>query len=787
MSQVLQSNTTAGSAGASTTRLSYASATSTLVASPNTDTATAVASVPHTTYAINSTQKLVNTVTDPVGRVRSKTYNGANLQPSTSTIGSGSAASTTTATYGANSSQSLTKIASSGGASQSTSYNASPAATAYSPASTTDDAGNTSALTYDPVGNQLTSSAGAGATAATSTLTYTAGQVATATAPGNGTNKTTYAYENKQLKTVTPVTGTSLAARTYSYDALGRIASASDGAGRTTNYAYDGNDRVLTTSFSDGTAAVTNTYDNAGHLLTQASSGGTITNTYDQLGNLLTTTNTANTVGLSAITYTYDKAGNQTSYADQDGTLTSTYDDSGVLTSTTTPAPNNTTETIRFVTDPDTGRRTDTYVDSNADNSAWASRTHADYDSSGRIQEVQGWVGPSSSNNQRIYDLYYCYNAGSTSPSCGTTAANDRSKIQWVTDNVSGQSTAYTYDTRGRVTKTVTTGSGSATAGTWEFGYDIRGNRTSAKFTTAGGTVTTNQALTYNAANQITNTGYTYDGAGNLTAAPEYTFTYNAAEQMTQAVHNGSETTNYAYAGADQKSLLSLSTPGGDTRTYQYGRADQNGNPTLTSATRNGNRANVVNDAKTGQPIALSTPSDALGQYAYDGSGNPFALLAGNSAAFVKTVDPYGTTTVSYDGGGDGIPTNPFTFKAGIDDIHTGLVKFGQRWYNPYIGAWTQQDTLDSPLSPSNGNRYAFAASDPINRADPTGQLTACAAFAAILTIGGGALVAASLIISAVATGGGTLALVGAAIATLGYALTPTGIILAIATLADRC
>jgi RHS repeat-associated protein len=88
----------------------------------------------------------------------------------------------------------------------------------------------------------------------------------------------------------------------------------------------------------------------------------------------------------------------------------------------------------------------------------------------------------------------------------------------------------------------------------------------------------------------------------------------------------------------------------------------------------------------------------------------------------VRTYDPYGTETVSYDGGGDGLPSNPFTFKAGIDDTATGLVKFGQRWYDPYIGAWTQQDTLDTPLDLANGNRYAYAADDPINNYDPTGQ-----------------------------------------------------------------
>lgn len=564
-----------------------------------------------------------------------------------------------------------------------------------------------------------------GATAATSTLTYTAGQIATATAPGNGTNKTTYSYTNKQLTGITPVTITpttgsaALGARAYTYDALGRVASASDGAGRTTSYTYDGDDRVLTTSFSDGTATVTNTYDGAGHLLTQASGSGTVTNTYDQLGNLLTTGNSASPSGISTITYGYDKAGNQTSYADQDGTITSAYDASGVLTSTTTPAPNKPTETINFVTD-DNGRRTDTYVDTNADNSSWASHTHTDYDTNGRVKEIQGWIG----SGKRLYDLYYCYNAGSAAPTCDTTTTNDRSKIQWFGDGVSGQSTAYTYDTRGRITKTVTTGSGAATPGTWEFGYDIRGNRTSTKFTKTDGTVTTNQTLTYNAANQITTAGFTYDGAGNLTAVPQVTFTYNGAEQMTQAVYNGSTTTNYTYAGADQKSVLSIATPGGDNRTFQYGRADQNGNPTLTTSTTNSRRSNIVNDAKTGQPIALSTPSNVLGQYQYDGSGNIWGTLVDNAAAFDKSYDPYGTSTVSYNGGGDGLDANPFGFKSGIEDSHTGLVKFGQRWYDPYWGSWTQQDTLDSPLDPSNGNRYAYAAADPINGSDPTGLET---------------------------------------------------------------
>ncbi|WP_442860340.1 RHS repeat-associated core domain-containing protein [Arthrobacter sp. zg-Y40] len=51
-------------------------------------------------------------------------------------------------------------------------------------------------------------------------------------------------------------------------------------------------------------------------------------------------------------------------------------------------------------------------------------------------------------------------------------------------------------------------------------------------------------------------------------------------------------------------------------------------------------------------------------------------------------------------------------------------MKYGQRWYNPGVGRWTQMDTLDAPLDLANANRYAYVANDPINNSDPLGMLT---------------------------------------------------------------
>jgi RHS repeat-associated protein len=92
--------------------------------------------------------------------------------------------------------------------------------------------------------------------------------------------------------------------------------------------------------------------------------------------------------------------------------------------------------------------------------------------------------------------------------------------------------------------------------------------------------------------------------------------------------------------------------------------------------------------------------------------------------SFSYAYDPYGTRALTAGGTGSGAGQNPYSFKAGIQDRGTGLVKFGLRWYEPTTGTWTQQDTLDAPLNPNDANRYGFAGGDPINAYDPTGRNT---------------------------------------------------------------
>ncbi|PZF61821.1 hypothetical protein DEI81_10535 [Curtobacterium sp. MCBD17_013] len=749
VTEVDQQNTSAGSPGTSTTRLTYPSSSQTLVAGPDTDATQAVSAVPHTTYTVDSTNHLVTTAVDAAGRSRSAQYSSANMAPTSSTVGTGSGAGTSNYQYNANSGQSLTQAQSPGGSSSSATYH-NTGATAYLPDTVTDGAGNTQNLTYDGQGNIKTSSSGSGSDAATATLTYNSnGTVATALAPGNGSNTTKYGYTkpdgttDNQLTTITPVTGVGLGTKTYTYDAYGRLATASDGAtgsngtARTQTYTYDNDDRLLSTAYSDSTPTVTNRYDGNGNLLTVTAQSGTQTNTWDQLNHMLRTVNTA---GGGAENYSYDKAGNELTSSDSFGTYANTFDASGVLTKTTYPA-NGGTQAINYKTDPE-GRRTDTWLNANADNSTWGVHQQQVYDTSGRVSEIKVYTGTGNSDNNLIEDTQYCYNSATDTSSCSTATGTDNAKLQWTKDLTDpSQLTKYKYDTAGRLLSATESGGSNGNL-TNTYTYDSRGNRLS---DVHSGDNTDSQHQTFNAANETTNTGWTYDGAGNRTATDSGTYTYNAAEQMTQSDFRAT-TTTYTYGGSDQNELLSEATAGGDTASITYGRTDPQGQPEITQYAKDYGSGHVFSDPVTGQPLLLTSSRGSNSLYLYDGLGNPTAVIASDPNSITPAAysyDPYGLYNLtSSEAGAPEVYENPYTFKGGITDDTTGLTKFGARWYDDYYGTWTQEDTLDQPLDPSNANRYAYAGDDPINGTDPTGAagipMSGCTA--SLLGLGFGAI-----------------------------------------------
>ncbi|MEV7934053.1 hypothetical protein [Curtobacterium sp. NPDC089185] len=175
------------------------------------------------------------------------------------------------------------------GSSSSAEYGSSSAAAAYLPSKVTSSSGSSTSMEYDDYGNQKSSQSGSVAGSKASINYNKDGTVQQATAPGNSGNPTKYTYDaNKQLKTIDAPTQTAdgvtkpiVGQKVYTYDDFGRVKTQTDGRNNTTTFGHDYDDRLLTTSFSDGTATVMNTYDGNGNQTGPSSAGGTISTTYD--------------------------------------------------------------------------------------------------------------------------------------------------------------------------------------------------------------------------------------------------------------------------------------------------------------------------------------------------------------------------------------------------------------------------------------------------------------------------------------------------------------------------
>jgi RHS repeat-associated protein len=115
----------------------------------------------------------------------------------------------------------------------------------------------------------------------------------------------------------------------------------------------------------------------------------------------------------------------------------------------------------------------------------------------------------------------------------------------------------------------------------------------------------------------------------------------------------------------------------------------------------------------------------------YDAQGDVIALV--NSSGKVERTfhyGPYGENVKS-----EGTQTIPYPFgykgayrapggNTGLGNVANGLVHFGQRYYDPTTGRWTQQDPLNQAASATQGDRFGYAAGDPINEADPSGEIS---------------------------------------------------------------
>ncbi|MFN0061488.1 MAG: RHS repeat-associated core domain-containing protein [Myxococcaceae bacterium] len=293
-------------------------------------------------------------------------------------------------------------------------------------------------------------------------------------------------------------------------------------------------------------------------------------------------------------------------------------------------------------------------------------------------------------------------------------------------------SSTLTRDIAGRITRRVDTVQGATQ--TWDYTYDTAGRL---------GTVQLNGAAYGN---------YTYDPNGNRlvsvergnTAQATYddqdrmlsrsvvTYAYGASGDLLSKT-DGVQVTQYAYD--ELGALNAVSLPDGTQVDYVMDalgrRVGKRVNGTLVQGFLYDGALRVIAEldglGRLVSHFVYATQSHAPDvieragiryRVISDHLGSPRLVINSSTGAVVQRMDygPWGDIVFDSNPG-----FQPFGFAGGLYDAHTRLTRFGARDYDAESGRWTHKDPIG--FGGRDSNLYAYVASDPINRIDPTGHV----------------------------------------------------------------
>ncbi|MEZ4672578.1 MAG: RHS repeat-associated core domain-containing protein [Anaerolineae bacterium] len=231
--------------------------------------------------------------------------------------------------------------------------------------------------------------------------------------------------------------------------------------------------------------------------------------------------------------------------------------------------------------------------------------------------------------------------------------------------------------------------------------YDRAGNRLSESLAINGAAPTV-VSRTYNAANQISSAGYTYDNNGNLTNDGTNAYTWDRANRMT-----GVGSYNFAYDGLGNRfRQVASSIPTDYLLDLQPGLA-----VVLRDTYSPGNEKRYYVHGPRGL-MAEKYQTSPWEWTVQDGLGSIRTRVNFNASDTVldnRNYSPYGET---YDDAGY---LSWYGFTGEWQATNYKQVHLRARNYNTGMGAFTSQDLLESL------NRYVYASGNPINRVDRNG------------------------------------------------------------------
>jgi RHS repeat-associated protein len=493
----------------------------------------------------------------------------------------------------------------------------------------------------------------------------------------------------------------------YWYNSNGTKLYEIDARTYTTQYAYDGFDRLkriyypcpTTQSCANGTDYEEYSYDNNDNMTSWRRRDGNVINYgYDNRNRQTTKGGSA----LADIAMTYDHAGRLKTkvFASSGQGVSYAYDSLGRVSSST-----------------DMNGRTVSYLSSSANartRMQFPDGNYIDYDrdAASRLKSF-GWNA-----NSGLYSRDY------------------NSLGQLMVELKGGGGVSYAYDAIGRLTSFTNNLNGTANDINWSFGYNPSGQLVS--------NVSSTDVYDYEELSSITEPAQTHDGLNRLTTLVGATGMcpsggYDARGNL---ICDGTGR-SYTY---DIENRLVSGNIGGNSLSLIY---DPEGR--LASYTWNGGTTSFLYDG-----VKLigeyNSSSQMLRRYVhgpgtdnlivwYEGSGNGTLryLYTNQQGSVIATADSSGNRGDIYAYGPYGEPKDQygFTYWPGIGTGSTSVSRFGYtgqvfladarlyyykaRVYDPQIGRFLQTDPIGSA---DNLNLYAYVGGDPVNNTDPTGLET---------------------------------------------------------------
>ena len=544
--------------------------------------------------------------------------------------------------------------------------------------------------------------------------------------------ETNYVYDTlNNLTTVNQGSQT----RTFAYNSLSRLTSATNPESGTISYVYDNNGNL--TSKTDARSIVTSyTYDVLNHPTdrnyTIEPSGSETPDvdyfygtTAPKVGKLTKVTSSVSTTEYTSFDILGRVTGHKQTTDGVDYTTGYTYKLSGALNEQTYPSGRvvknelDVSGDLSSVTSKENSSAIfKTYVNDFNYNAAGAVTSlrlgNGRFESTtfnSRLQPTQIGLG-TSETTQNILKLEYGY---------GTNSNNGNVQSQTIT--VPGMSHSlvqnYTYDSLNRLESATET---SNSMQTWkqEFSYDRYGNRnfvSGTGHTTTLGSCTAMCNPTFDTSNnRITSTGFSYDLSGNTTRdAEDRKFTYDAENKQTKAetLSAGTNTVTgtigeYSYDG-DGKRVKKYVPATGETTIFVYDAA-----------------AKLIGEYST----IVVNPTDAKVAYlTADHLGSPRANTDVTGAVIARhDYHPFGEEIVATGsrattGYGSDNVRNQFT---GYERDHENDLDFAEaRMYSNRVGRFTTPDPVyltDGRLvDPQQVNLFAYGRNNPVRFTDPDG------------------------------------------------------------------